>query len=115
MCCTGKELNYRTMVPPWAEDLGKQTAGEIGEGMRGGATPMPEDLFGAYMGAAQMPSFGFGPMQFLNEMYGGGNQFQPQQFNPMDFYQSIYPQQQQQQPYRQPAVPPQGSYAQPFG
>jgi hypothetical protein len=46
------------------------------------------------MGAAQMPSFAQGPLQYLNQMYGGGQQFQPQQFNPMDFYQSIYGQQQ---------------------
>jgi len=101
------------MVPPWAEQLGQETAGAIGAGRQRGATPMPQDLFGAYMGAAQMPSFSFGPMQFLNEMYGGGTQFQPQQFNPMDFYASLYPQQQGQgspQTYQ----PQGGQYAQPF-
>lgn len=86
------------MISPWAQQLGQQTAGMIGEGMRGGATRMPQDLFGAYMGAAQMPSFAQGPLQYLSQMYGGGQQFQPQQFDPMSFYQSIYGQQQPQMP-----------------
>ena len=105
MCCQGAPVEMTGMVSPWAEQLGQQTAGMIGQGMRGGASPMPQDLFGAYMGAAQMPNFAQGPMQYLSQMYGGGQQWQPQQFNPMDFYQSIYGQQQQPMP--------QGSYARP--
>ena len=108
MCCQGAEMPMRSMVSPWAERLGQQTAGQIGQGMRQGATPMPQDLFGAMMGAYQMPSFGQGPMQYLNQMYGGGNQWQPQQFDPMSFYQSIYG---QQQPQAQPM--PTGNYARP--
>ena len=86
-------MDMQSQISPWAEQLGQQTAGQIGAGMGQGASPMPQDLFGAMMGAYQMPSFSQGPMQFLNQMYGGGNQWQPQQFNPMDFYQSIYGQQ----------------------
>ena len=107
MCCQGQELPMQSMVSPWAERLGQQTAGMIGRGMRQGATPMPQDLFGQMMGAAQMPSFAQGPLQYLNQMYGGGQQFQPMQFDPMSFYQSIYGQQQQPQPM------PRGKYAQP--
>ena len=112
MCCQGSELDYRTMVPPWAEDLGQQTAGQIGRGLGQGATPMPQDLFGAMMGASQVPGFAFGPMQYLNQMYGGGMPWQPQQFNPMDLYGSIYNQQplQGQAPMQMPT----GSYAKPF-
>ncbi len=109
MCCQGQPLEQISQISPWAEQLGQQTAGQIGQGMRQGATPMPRDLFGAYMGAAQMPSFSQGPMQFLNQMYGGGQPWQPQQFNPMDFYQSIYGQQQPQVPQSMP----QGRYARP--
>jgi hypothetical protein len=105
MCCEGKPVEQISQISPWAEQLGQQTAEMIGQGMQQGATPMPQDLFGAYMGAAQMPSFSFGPLQYLDQMYGGGgNQWQPQQFNPMDFYQSIY-QQQQPMPQRQYAQP----------
>jgi hypothetical protein len=99
-------MPMQSQISPWAEQLGQQTAGQIGAGMRqGGATPMPQDLFGQMMGAAQMPSFAQGPLQFLSQMYGGGQQWQPQQFNPMDFYQSIYNQ--------QPPTPPR-QYAQPL-
>jgi hypothetical protein len=101
-------MDMQSMVSPWAEQLGQQTAGQIRGGMRQGATPMPQDLFGAMMGAYQMPSFGQGPMQYLNQMYGGGMPWQPQQFNPMDFYQSIYGQQQQAAP-----TMPRGKYATP--
>jgi len=99
MCCQGAPQDMTSMISPWAEQLGQQTAGQIGQGMRQGATPMPQDLFGAMMSAYQMPSFGQGPMQYLNQMYGGGNQWQPQQFDPMSFYQSIY---NQPQPQAQP-------------
>ena len=98
MCCQGQPMDYRSMISPWAERLGEQTAGTIGRGMERGATPMPQDLFGQMMGAAQMPSFAQGPMQYLNQMYGGGMPFQPMQFDPMSFYQSIYGQQQQAPP-----------------
>ena len=92
-------MDMQSMVSPWAEQLGQQTAGQIGAGMRQGATPMPQDLFGQMMGAAQMPSFAQGPLQYLSQMYGGGGQqWQPQQFDPMSFYQSIYGQQQQAPP-----------------
>ena len=108
MCCQGQPMDYRSMISPWAEQLGQRTGGMIERGMERGATPMPQDLFGAYMGAAQMPSFSQGPLQYLNQMYGGGQQWQPQQFDPMSFYQSIYNQQ-------QPAPAPRpGKYAQPF-
>ena len=108
MCCQGAEMPMQSQISPWAQQLGQQTAGMIGQGMRGGATPMPQDLFGQMMGAAQMPSFAQGPLQYLNQMYGGGQQFQPMQFDPMSFYQSIYGQQ-------QPApTAPRGKYAQPF-
>lgn len=111
MCCQGAPMEMQPTILPWAERLGEQTAGAIGAGMRTGATPMPEDLFGAYMGAAQMPGFAQGPLQYLSQMYGGGGTpWQPMQFDPMDFYQSIYGQQQQPQP--QPMPP--GSYARPF-
>ena len=110
MCCQGAPVEQISQISPWAEQLGQQTAGQIRGGMQQGATPMPQDLFGAMMGAYQMPSFGQGPMQYLSQMYGGGQQWQPQQFNPMDFYQSIYGQQQPQAPM---SMPPRGSYAQP--
>ena len=107
MCCQGQELDYRSMISPWAERLGGRTGGMIERGMERGATPMPRDLFGQMMGAAQMPSFAQGPLQYLSQMYRGGQQWQPQQFDPMSFYQSIYGQQQQPQPI------PRGKYAQP--
>ena len=109
MCCQGQEMPMQPMVLPWAEQLGQQTAGQIGQGMQMGATPMPQDLFGQMMGAAQMPSFAQGPLQYLSQMYGGGQQFQPQQFNPMDFYQSIYGQQQAAPPM------PRQTYYEPAG
>ena len=99
------------MISPFASQLGEQTSGMIEQGMRQGATPMPQDLFGQMMGASQMPSFSFGPLQYLSQMYGGGGApWQPPQFNPMDLYQSIYGQ--QQQPQQQQA--PSGRYAQPL-
>lgn len=107
MCCQGQEMPMTGMISPWAQQLGEQTAGMIGQGMQRGATPMPRDIYGAMMGAAQVPNFAYGPMQYLSQMYGGG-QYQPMQFNPMDFYQSIYG----QQPQTTPTVQP-GRYATP--
>ena len=110
MCCTGSEMPMQSQISPWAEQLGQQTSGMIGQGMQGGATQMPQDLFKQMMGASQMPSFSFGPLQYLSQMYGGGGApWQPQQFNPMDLYQSIYGQQQQAAP-----TMPRGKYATPF-
>jgi len=110
MCCQGQPVDMTSMISPWAENLGQQTAGMIGQGMRQGASPMPQDLFGAMMGASQMPGFAFGPLQFLSQMYGGGGApWQPPQFNPMDFYSSIYS---QPAPMRPGAIPT-GNYAEP--
>jgi hypothetical protein len=91
MCLfTGQPMDMTSMISPWAEQLGQQTAGMIGQGMQQGATPMPRDLFGLMMQASQVPNFAYGPMQYLSQMYGGGMPFQPMQFNPMDLYASIY-------------------------
>ena len=90
MCCQGAEMPMQSQISPWAEQLGQRTAGQIQSRLGQSATPMPQDLFGQMMGAAQMPSFAQGPLQFLSQMYGGGQQWQPQQFNPMDLYGSIY-------------------------
>ena len=113
MCCQGQPLEQISQISPWAEQLGQGVAGQIQSRLGQSATPMPQDLFGQMMGAAQMPSFAQGPLQYLSQMYGGGQQWQPQQFNPMDFYQSIYGQQ-QPMPGSGAQVRQPGKYARPF-
>lgn len=88
MCCQGQPMEMTSQISPFAQQLGQQTAGTIGQGIGQGATQMPPELFQAYAQSMQPNPFTpFAANMLGSQFFGSGwSPYQPPQIGNISPY-----------------------------